>query len=64
MDPDLDPKRRQSIDYTVAFPIKRETNLVAETERALRKEQKEENQYGSCYNFLYQIDKLFEYAGE
>jgi hypothetical protein len=29
-----------------------------------QKEHKEENQYGSCYNFLYQIDKLFEYAGE
>lgn len=24
MDPDLDPKRRQSIDNTVAFPIKTE----------------------------------------
>jgi hypothetical protein len=28
------------------------------------KEQKEQNQYGSCYNFLYQNEKLFEYAGE
>jgi len=48
-------------DYLIST---RETDLVVETERALIKEQKEENQYGSCYNVLYQIDKLFEYAGE
>ena len=42
----------------------REIDFSAKIERDIRKEQKEENQYGSCYNFLYQIDKLFEYAGE
>ena len=48
-------------DYLVAAT---EADLNEQIVPALREEQNEKNQYGSQYDNLYNVDKMFECAGE
>ena len=54
-------KEMKKVDYLVAAT---EADLNEEIVTALREEQNGKNQYGSQYDNLYNVEKMFEYAGE
>ena len=51
----------KKVDYLV---VATEADLNEEIVTTLREEQNEKNQYGSHYKNLYNVDKMFECAGE